>query len=322
MIGIPIVTSQSNGFLGNQKDQRSTCDSMKSLTLSSEIESEFYIARFEIRLTTDSPERSFEVNSTVEYQGLLEITVTQDAAANKKAYDVEWNDDSEYIFLLNKSSARYSNNATTDVDWSYYFSKNNTLSTQPLFITIMLREGFNNIPFIIVFYYNFHFTRKLTLDDPKSTMDFGFSHDISYFNDTRVMIVSITSNSSSNVTFHVEGGYTEDNKNYTLFPNQTFIYFMKVRMRNESELTNNFYGVNAFPFYSFELVNIDGSATIHFREIQYVQDPSVPYGSDLSPLVLILILFGFILLSIGICLILSVVIILNDWRTKRKKIKD
>lgn len=322
MIGIPIVSSQSNGFLGNQKDQRSTCDSMKSLTLSSEIESEFYIARFEIRLTTDSPKRSFEVNSTVEYQGLLEIKVMQNAAANKKAYDVEWNDDSEYIFLLNKSSARYSNNATTDVDWSYYFSKNNTLSTQPLFITIMLREGFNNIPFTIVFYYNFHFTRKLTLDDPNITMDFGFSHDISYFNDTRVMIVSITSNSSSNVIFHVEGGYTEDNKNYTLFPGQTFIHFMKIRIRNESELTNSFYGVNAFPFYSFELENIDGSATIHYLEFNYVEDPSVSHGNDLSPLIIILILSGFSLLSICVCLILSMVILLNDWRIKRKNKQD
>lgn len=142
---------------------------------------------------------------------------------------------------------------------------------------------------------------------------------LSYSNSRGLSIYKLFVLSSSNVIFHVEGGYTEDNKNYTLFPGQTFIHFMKIRMRNESELTNSFYGVNAFPFYSFELENIDGSATIHYQEFNYVEDPSVLYGSDLSPLVLILTLFGFSLLSIGVCLILSVVILLNDWRTKKKK---
>ena len=235
----------------------------------------------EFVLTSANPSRTFLLNESVDYLGVFYVHVkhTEPQAMKNRGFELNWTSTPSMLYLANRSEVNL------DTSWAYYFANlNATQSDLPEF-TVFLKENITELSLTFASRFNIHISVELSPQDPL----FETGSTKTTLNSTFMTFLSVLPESTSNVTFQIEGGYKDENKTYLVSPGTWLIHNITVRAREENETLS-------FPHTEIDikLENLSGTAKITVYHTRIAWDPNVDQNLDTAgieePLAIIVVL--------------------------------
>ncbi len=218
-------------------------------------------------LNSANPSQTYILNESIDYLGVfkIDITHTEPRAIKTRGFELNWTNPPGLLYLASRSEVNL------DTSWKFYFANLSSTKGDPPAFSVFLRENVTELSLKWMFTFNIHLTPKLSPQEP----EFETGSAKRTLNTTMMTFLGVLPESTSNVTFQIEGGYEDENKTFLVSPGAWLIHNVILRAREENETLS-------FPHtdIAIKLENLSGTASITVFHFKIAWDPDVDQNLD------------------------------------------